>query len=248
MYIRLDHGIYMVAAGKGGPGISHEKDCNVYLLSDGKQAALIDGGSGLDTWTITQNIIETGVKPESISSILVTHAHGDHGGGIRDFQEMFPGIRVYASEGEKRLLEQGTEEELGLVAAKRKGAYPQDYQYKHCKVDEVVTNEEVLMIGAIRVTAILVPGHSIESVCYLVEMNRKRYLFSGDSIYLNGTLSVINCFGSSMEAYRNYIGRLANRNIDALIPSHYRFTMSGGQNHIDKAIELTGYSSLPPMM
>ena len=241
-------GIYMVAAGKGGPGISHEKDCNVYLITEGKGGFLIDGGSGLDTSRILANIRETGTEPAEITHMFVTHAHGDHGGGIVDFQKEVPKIRVFASAGEKALLEQGSEEELGLVAAKKKGAYPQDYQYRHCKVDQIVENDESFKVGNTRVTAILVPGHSIESVCYLVEKNNRRYLFSGDSIYLNGTLSVINCYGSSMEGYRKYIGRLAGRKVDALIPSHYRFTMSGGQKHIDLAIELTEYSSLPPMM
>ena len=44
MYFRLDEGIYMVGGGKGGPGISHQKDCNVYLIRDGANALLIDGG------------------------------------------------------------------------------------------------------------------------------------------------------------------------------------------------------------
>lgn len=238
----------MVAAGKGGPGISHEKDCNVYLVTEGEYGFLIDGGSGLDTSRILQNIRETNTDLARISHMFVTHAHGDHGGGVVDFQKELPWLQVLASEGEKYLLEQGSEEELGLVAAKRKGAYPQDYQYRHCKVDEVVKNEDPYRLGNMQITAIVVPGHSIESVCYLVEKNGRKYLFSGDSIYLNGTLSVINCYGSSMEGYRKYIGRLAGREVDALIPSHYRFTMSGGQKHIDLAIELTGYSSLPPMM
>lgn len=248
MYIRLDKGIYMVAAGKGGPGISHEKDCNVYLITDEEQAFLIDGGSGLDTPAILQNIRETGVRETQITRLFVTHAHGDHGGGVLDFQRELPHIRVFASVGEKNLLEHGTEEELGLTAAKKKGAYPQDYEYRHCRVDETVENDERILAGTIPVTAIVVPGHSIESVCYLVELNGKRYLFSGDSIYLDGTLSVINCYGSSMEGYRKHMKRLADRNVDALIPSHYRFTMSGGQKHIDRAIELTEYSSLPPMI
>lgn len=248
MYIRMDEGIYMVAAGKGGPGISHEKDCNVYLITEGTGGFLIDGGSGLNTPCILENIRETGTEASKLTHLFVTHAHGDHGGGIVDFQKEVPGIRVLASAGEKYLLEQGSEEELGLVAAKKKGAYPQDYEYRHCRVDQTVKNDQSFQLGQTRVTAILVPGHSVESVCYLVEKNHRRYLFSGDSIYLNGTLSVINCYGSSMEGYRKYIRRLAGRNVDALIPSHYRFTMSGGQKHIDLAIELTEYSSLPPMM
>lgn len=248
MYFRLDKGIYMVAGGSGGPGISNFKDCNVYLVEGEDDAFLIDGGSGMDTTRILTNIAETGCPLEKIKYMFVTHAHGDHGGGIKDFQQKLPAMTVAASAGEKRLLEAGTEEELGLVAAKKKGAYPQDYRYAHCSVDTVVTDEARFRAGGADVTAILLPGHSVESACYLVNKNERNYLFSGDSIYLNGTLSLINCFGSSMEGYRKNIGKLANRNIDALIPSHYRLTMTDGQKHVDKAIEVLQYSSLPPMM
>lgn len=248
MYIRLDAGIYIVAGGKGGPGISHPKDGNVYLIEDAGSVCMIDGGSGLDTGRILGNIAEVGVRREQIGYIFLTHAHGDHGGGIHELQTIFPQAITVASAGEKRLLEEGTEEELGLTAAKKKGAYPKDYRYTHGKVDHVTEDEEQYQMGNAKVTAILLPGHSIESVCYLLEKNGKRYLFSGDSIYLDGRLSLINCYGSTMEGYRRNIGKLAERKIDALIPSHYRFTMSGGQEHVDQAILALEYSSLPPMM
>lgn len=248
MYIRLDTGIYMVAGGKGGPGISHPKDGNVYLIEDGGTACLIDAGSGLDTRRILENIAETGAGTEAIRYLFLTHAHGDHGGGIHDMQTMMPQVVTVASAGEKRLLEEGTEEELGLIAAKKKGAYPMDYCYIHGRADHVTADEEVYSVGGAKITAILLPGHSIESVCYLLEKNGRRYLFSGDSIYLDGRLSLINCYGSTMEGYRKHIGKLAGRNIDALIPSHYRFTMSGGQEHVNQAIKALEYSSLPPMM
>ena len=228
MYFRLDNGIYMVAGGKGGPGISHYKDCNVYLVEGKDDAYLIDGGSGMDT--------------------PITHAHGDHGGGVHGMQQAMPWIKVYSSKGEKRLLEEGTEEELGLVAAKKKGNYPMDYVFDHCHIDETVCDEQKFECAGSQITCVLLPGHSIESVCYIVDKNGKRYLFSGDSIYLDGKLSLINCYGSTMEGYRNNINKLAGRKIDALIPSHFRLTMSGGQSHVDKAIEVLEYSPLPPMM
>ena len=137
---------------------------------------------------------------------------------------------------------------MGLLAAKKAGAYPSDYIYLHCKVDEVLKDEQILQFDEVKVTVLLLPGHSIESACYLVEKNKKKYLFSGDSIYLNGTLSVINCYGSSLDGYRNNIGKFAGRDVDALIPSHSRLVMSEGQKHIDKAIEFLSYSSLPPMI
>lgn len=248
MYIRLDEQIFMVAGGDGGPGISHYKDCNVYLIVGKTDAFLIDGGSGLDTNQILCNIKETGCPLEKITHLFVTHAHGDHGGGVRDIQIAIPGLRVCASEGEKRLLEGGTEDELGLAAAKRKGAYPPDYIFRHCTVNEVVNDDCVKCVGDSVIMCRLVPGHSIESVCYLVEKWGKRYLFSGDSIYLDGALSLINCYGSSMQGYRDNLGKLEGLQVEALIPSHFRFTMQGGQRHIDKAIELLKCSSLPPMV
>ncbi len=248
MYIRLDTGIYMVAGGKGGPGISHQKDGNVYLIEDEGYACLIDAGSGLDTMRILDNIKDTGVDIESVRYIFLTHAHGDHGGGVCEMQTRLTQVVTVASAGEKKLLEEGSEEELGLIAAKKKGAYPMDYQYVHGKVDHVTEDEEVYSVGNALITAILLPGHSIESVCYLLWKNGKRYLFSGDSVYLDGKLSLINCFGSTMEGYRKNIGKLAGRKIDALIPSHDRFTMSGGQEHVDRAIQALEYSTLPQMM
>lgn len=248
MYFRLDDGIYMVAGGNGGPGISNYKDCNVYLLEGEDDAFLIDGGSGLDTERILDNIQETGCPLEKIRYLFLTHAHGDHGGGVSSLKQAMPWMTVAASAGEKRLLEEGTEEELGLTAAKRKGAYPADYEYPHAKVDVVVKDEQHFSVADSDITSILLPGHSVESVCYLVGKNGRKHLFSGDSIYLNGVLSLINCYGSSMEGYRKNIHKLANRGIDALIPSHFRLTMQNGQSHVDKAIELLGYSSLPPMM
>ena len=248
MYFRLDKGLYMVAGGSGGPGISNFKDCNVYLLEGEQDAFLIDGGGGLDTPRILGNIRETGCPFEKIKYLFLTHAHGDHGGGVKGLKEAMPWLTIAASPGEKRLLEEGTEEELGLIAAKKKGAYPADYEYPHCKVDVVLEDESIYQAADAVITVILLPGHSIESACYLVEKNGKRYLFSGDSIYLNGVLSLINCYGSTMEGYRNNIQKLAHRKIDALIPSHFRLTMEGGQAHVDRAIELLSYSSLPPMM
>lgn len=248
MYIRLDTGIYIVGGGRSGPGISHPKDGNVFLIEGGGGACLIDAGSGLNTRLILENIKETGVDWESIHYMFLTHAHGDHGGGLHELQKTLRTAVTVASAGEKRLFEEGTEEELGLTAAKKKGAYPHDYCYVHGKVDHVTEDEESYHIGDTVITAILLPGHSVESVCYLLVKNEKKYLFSGDSIYLDGRLSLINCYGSTMEGYRRNIGKLANRRIDALIPSHYRFTLSEGQEHVDQAIQALEYSSLPPMM
>ncbi len=248
MFIQLEKGFYMVAGGDGGPGISCYKDCNIFLLEDGGEAMLFDAGSGMDTARIMENIKETGIKTEQIRYLFVTHCHGDHTGGLKDMQELIPACQVVASREEKRLIETGTEFELGLIAAKKKGAYPQDYVFRHGKVDLIAEDGQEYQVGGMTVEPIITPGHSIESVCYLVKRGGRRYLFSGDSVYKNGALSLQNCYGSSLEAYRDSFPKLAGLQIDGLIPAHFGFTLTNGQKHIDKALEYLQSSALPPMV
>lgn len=248
MYIRLEQDFYIVGGGDAGPGISSYKDCNVYLIVEGDQSILFDAGSGLDTKHILENIQETGVELSTIHYLFVTHCHGDHTGGVRDMKEIMPQLTIVASEAEARLMEEGTEEQLGLSAAKIKGAYPSDYVFRHQKADRIVQNGERILVPGLTIEAVLVPGHSIESVCYQVDWRGRRYLFSGDCVYKNGVLSLQNCYGSSLEDYRKYLPRLAAREIDALIPAHFGFTLMNGQAHIDKALEYLKSSALPPMV
>lgn len=248
MFLQLEKGFYMVAGGNGGPGISCYKDCNIFLLEDQGEAMLFDAGSGLDTETIIENIRETGVALEQIKYLFITHCHGDHTGGLKDFQDRMPWCLTVASKEEKRLIEKGTEYELGLTAAKIKGAYPKDYVFRHGKADCIAEDGQEYQVGKMTVTPIITPGHSIESTCYLVKRNGRRLLFSGDSVYKNGVLSLQNCYGSSLEDYRKYLPKLADLEVDGLIPAHFGFTLTEGQKHIDKALEYLRSSALPPMV
>ena len=57
------------------------------------------------------------------------------------------------------------------------------------------------------------------------------------SAALFGTISLLNCDGSSLTGYRRHIGRLAGLGVEALLPGHGGFCLGGGQGHIDVAIE-----------
>ena len=92
MYLRLDRGLYLI--GSGLYGLSNWKDCNVYLVTDGKESALIDGGSGLDDEILYQNFLETKTSPETVKFLLLTHAHGDHAGGMKGLKDRFPNAKM----------------------------------------------------------------------------------------------------------------------------------------------------------
>lgn len=248
MYIQLEQDFYIVGGGDTGPGISSYKDCNIYLIVEEEQGILFDAGSGMDTRLILENICETGIPLSKIQYLFITHCHGDHAGGAKDMKQAMPHLTIVASEEEAKLMESGTDAQLGLEAAKVKGAYPKDYEFRHQRVDHIVANSERILLPGIVIEAIVVPGHSIASVCYLVEWRGRRYLFSGDSVYKNGALSLQNCYGSSLGNYREYLPRLRMQKIDALIPAHFGFTLSNGQKHVDRALEYLKSSALPPMV
>ena len=244
--MRILDNVYMV--GSGNIGLSNAYDCHMYLIDGGNhELALVDAGVGLESNRIFGNIRAHNFDPKNIVYVLTTHSHSDHAGGCRNLKAE-TSCGIIASEAEARLMEKGTDEELGLIIAKKSGCYPLDYAYPHCKVDKTIRNQENLRVGNCQVRAICVPGHSLGSTCYLLEQDNHRVLFSGDTVFFNGIIGLLNCYGSSLEAYRENMGKLSNLGIDALMPGHGLFTVRGGQAHIDKAVEALQELFVPQCM
>ncbi len=92
--MKLTDIVYWV--GSGEFGLSHYKDCHVYLLHDGSHSVLIDSGCGIDITELRHNIEQ--VTPlSSVTDLFLTHGHGDHSGGASALQS-FAGFRIHASE------------------------------------------------------------------------------------------------------------------------------------------------------
>ncbi len=241
--MRITQRIYMV--GSGQVGLSHATDGHIYLLDAGRQLILVDAGAGQDPTRIIQNIREEGLNERAVAYLLLTHSHADHAGGAKALKAL-TGAEIICSEVEAGLLTSGSDEELGLDRARRSGIYPPDYVYDHIEADVRVRSGQELRIGALVIRAIEVPGHSLGSICYLVEDGGYRMLFSGDTVFHGGTIGLGNWAGSSLEDYRRYIGRLAGLGVEALLPGHFLWTLRDGQAHLDKAIENLEQAWVPP--
>ncbi len=241
--MKIAEDIYLV--GDGQIRLSHKLDCHVYLIDGDEELALIDAGVGLESQLIIDNIIGDGFNPRDIDFILATHSHSDHAGGCRSIKSE-TGCILVASEIEDRLIEEGSDVELGLDTTKYGKVYPQDYEYPHCKVDKVVKDGEEIRVGKYTLKAIQVPGHSPGDVCWLLEQEKRRVLFTNDVVFLGGTIGLGNWLGSDLQEYRKNIGKLANLNIDSLFPGHYLWTLRDGQEHLDKAIENLKQPFVPP--
>lgn len=80
-----------------------ESSINVFLLRLDDKVILVDTGLGAARGgTMRANLAVTGVKPEDVTDILITHLHGDHCGGLAgdDGKPAFPNATVWVPEKE----------------------------------------------------------------------------------------------------------------------------------------------------
>lgn len=71
---------------------------NVFVARKGSDTVLIDTGKGGDMLKHLQTL---GIKPEEIKTVLLTHSHGDHVGGLlKDGEKVFPNAEIRISEKE----------------------------------------------------------------------------------------------------------------------------------------------------
>jgi hydroxyacylglutathione hydrolase len=242
--LKIAKDIYLV--GGGDIRISNKADCHVYLIDGGQKKCLIDAGVGIESEKIIDNIKNDGFDPQKdIDFLIITHAHSDHAGGAKYLRDV-TGAKVIAPKGEANFIQRGGADlDFGLSVTKKSGTYPKDYKYKHTKVDRIVGHNFRIRVGKYTLRAIQVPGHSHGTTGYLIEQ-APRSFFSGDIVFIDGTVGFGNWPGCNLDNYRNYIQRLSELDVGALLPGHFMWTLKEGQSHLDTAIENFKGAWLPP--
>ncbi|MFA6472460.1 MAG: MBL fold metallo-hydrolase [Candidatus Latescibacterota bacterium] len=233
--MRITPSIFLVG---GTPeGLTEGNDCHVYLVKGSTGLILIDAGNGYDTDGIIRNIRAEGFDPKDITHILITHHHTDHARGAKALKDRL-GCKVWISNNTgKHLLETGTDEELGVIFAKEHGMYAKDYVYIHCPIDHGIEDGEEFAIAGITIKAINVIGHSHDSLCYLMNLDGRRCLFNGDTLYYGGVIGLLNYPMSSMEGYHVGLPKLKNLGIEGLFPGHGIICIKNGQSIVDVSIK-----------
>lgn len=136
---------------------------NCYILTDGREAAVIDPGAQCDK--ITEHIEKSGCV---LKKILLTHGHFDHIGAVSELLEK-TNAPVYIHSGDARML---SDNSCNLSFLAGEGVKP-------CKADVFLDTIEEIQLGNTAIKVFHTPGHSEGSVSFLWGDN----LFDGDLLF-----------------------------------------------------------------
>ena len=161
---------------------------NAYLLQFGGKRALVDAGCGSTMGPtlgkLPENLRSSGVDPNSIDYVLLTHIHPDHSNGLvnDDGEAAYPNAEVIVSAADAEFAldrdpstESNDFRKRGMVAARRAFA-PYRERTRRVSGGEIFAG----------ITACPQPGHTPGHTGWLISSRNDALLIWGDIIHIAG--------------------------------------------------------------
>ncbi len=173
---------------------------NCYMVSTDDAALLIDVFTVTDT---VRKFIKDNAGKQML--ILATHRHFDHVAGIYDAR-LLSGAAVAIGRQDRAGLE-SREESLSSMFSLPQTEFSPDY---------LLEDGDVINLGSMAIRVMHTPGHTVGSVCYLLE----NVIFSGDTLFKQSVGRTDLPTGSREEQLRS-LGKLFSLNGDYTVyPGH----------------------------
>jgi glyoxylase-like metal-dependent hydrolase (beta-lactamase superfamily II) len=159
---------------------------NAFLIRQGAHVALVDTGTadlmGPGLGLVPRRLAALGVKPEEIGTLLMTHLHPDHAGGLADSagHALYPNAElvVHAAEAghwfDEALAQAAPEAAKGAFAVARKMSAPYAARTRLVESGEVLPGVSIVPL----------PGHTPGHSGYLVSSGGTSLLIWGDIVHV----------------------------------------------------------------
>src|SRR5215472_12808136 len=169
-----------------GPGT------NTWIVGTSKRPILLDTGQGVAIYAdLLENALKELVGATELERIVLTHAHIDHLGGVRQVTERFGEMEVL------KMPWEGHDAPAGEISA--------------------IGHDAVVKSEGATLRAIHTPGHAPDHLCYYLE--EERALFTGDVVLGAGTTVIPDDTGD-LGQYMDSLHRLLALDLETIYPAH----------------------------
>lgn len=192
-YARLSPRVATVLGHNPGPFTG--PGTNTYIVGTGRRPLLLDTGVGVPKWA---ELLPRGLRElantDQFDRVVVTHAHQDHIGGMKDVTRLFGRLEVL----KKPWPTAGPDGAAGVPIT----------AIEH---DAVVATEGATLRG------VFTPGHAPDHLCYYLA--EEKAVFTGDVILGAGT-TVIPDETGDLGQYMDSLRRLLALDVETIYPAH----------------------------
>ncbi len=139
---------------------------NVFIFKGEKGYLMVD--AGISAKGIDNGLDLIGIKPEEITTLLLTHTDGDHIGATG----LLTNPAVYMHKDEKQMIDGTTGKSKFMKTKWKYGQY------------NLLNDNDTLIIDGLSIRILHTPGHTPGSSCYIIG---NEYLLTGDNLaFVNG--------------------------------------------------------------
>lgn len=207
-----------------------------YLIDCGPEGvAIIDPTYESEFERTVANVEQCGRTRKEIRWVLNTHCHIDHAMADHKFRDL--GAEILVGEADADHVEKGTRV-TGYYIVKGVTEFPRS------KVDRRLADGERLRLGNKTFEVIHTPGHTPGSTSFLLAVNGKNLLFSGDTVLYDARLGWQGNPYADNPAYLRSLEKLERFTLDSkpvtwdlLLPGHGAIAMDRAYMDVRKARE-----------
>jgi len=172
----------------GNPAV--QTSVNAYLVNTGSHLVLIDTGAaglfGPTLGKIPENMKASGYYPSEVDTILITHMHGDHVGGLNgaDGKPLYPHAKIFVAKAEsdfwlsQKNADKADKKDKPFFKMARDAAAPYLAEGRW----QTFTGKSELVPG---IRAVEAKGHTPGHTAYAVESEGKKLLIWGDIVHFS---------------------------------------------------------------
>ena len=189
---------------------------NIYVFFEDGRISLIDTGSGMGPNGISPSLERLGFKIEKVASVIITHGHMDHIGGLTEILE-HSSPRVFVHENDAAELES-----LGIKSL--------DY----------LKDGDIVRLSGRDLKVLHTPGHTEGSVC----LHDNELVLTGDTAFPGGNFGRTDLPSGDWRKLIDSLDKLSLLDVQIMLPGHGEPLFSNASLDLRlarKTVEFAGY-------